>query len=579
MFLKKIHLKSYRNFIDTEIEFKEKITTIIGPNNTGKSNLLDAIFYLKQPERLSIDDSSYFSDSFIKKRYPEISYDIDLKFLDLPEEYNTKVLSISVSDKELISKSKVFQNYKNWDGTLNDFDVTNSVFDKLKKSLGIIFWYYKIENFDLKTQINLKKIKKNPSNYPQVVLLFERAGIKINDFLSSQGHERSLLLAEVNDYMTKLIKGAWVSRNIEFRFDFSPEDMLNFHIYEEGKPISLEKEGDGFKWFFLFLLNLNEKMREKIKNSIILLDEPGDYLHPGAQKLLLKQIELLGQENQVIYTTHSPFMINKLFPERIICLDKQKGKVILKIPKPQEIYDDLLIASVLGFDFSCISRWGEINVFVEGMTDKILIEHLIFKKIKYDGKIILDLNRFVILPIHGLNFLENFIRVAQITESKYLAFIDNDVDAKERIKNYTKPLEQRSNQNREVINHIIQLDDGKIIEDYIPTDLLNKALQILNHSDDIIYNNSLRDCIFTKELKAIQLKNFAKKINEYINHNYQLNEKDSLIETYTKGKLKLDLMLTIKKNNFISNENIEVFKEIIAKIESIQEIAENNEIK
>jgi DNA replication and repair protein RecF len=46
VFLKKLHIINFKNYIDSEIEFSEKINCFVGNNGVGKTNLLDAIYYL-----------------------------------------------------------------------------------------------------------------------------------------------------------------------------------------------------------------------------------------------------------------------------------------------------------------------------------------------------------------------------------------------------------------------------------------------------------------------------------------------------------------------------------------------------
>jgi len=46
MFLQKLHLLNYRNYVEIDVEFNSKINVLVGPNGSGKTNLLDSIYYL-----------------------------------------------------------------------------------------------------------------------------------------------------------------------------------------------------------------------------------------------------------------------------------------------------------------------------------------------------------------------------------------------------------------------------------------------------------------------------------------------------------------------------------------------------
>jgi len=74
---------------------------------------------------------------------------------------------------------------------------------------------------------------------------------------------------------------------------------------------SFDERSRGFVWFFSFLIWFYQLKKVYGDNLIILLDEPGLSLHARAQHDLLRYIEeQLRPHYQVVYTTHSPFMIN-----------------------------------------------------------------------------------------------------------------------------------------------------------------------------------------------------------------------------------------------------------------------------
>jgi predicted ATP-dependent endonuclease of OLD family len=74
--------------------------------------------------------------------------------------------------------------------------------------------------------------------------------------------------------------------------------------------IELEGRSRGFQWFFSFYLVFLVESEEGHKDAILLLDEPGLHLHPTAQQELIAFFERLSHDNQLIYTTHSPFLID-----------------------------------------------------------------------------------------------------------------------------------------------------------------------------------------------------------------------------------------------------------------------------
>jgi len=77
-----------------------------------------------------------------------------------------------------------------------------------------------------------------------------------------------------------------------------------------GVRIELEGRSKGFQWFFSFYLVFLVESDQGHKDALLLLDEPGLHLHPTAQQGLIGFFDKLAEKNQLIYTRHSPFLID-----------------------------------------------------------------------------------------------------------------------------------------------------------------------------------------------------------------------------------------------------------------------------
>jgi hypothetical protein len=77
-----------------------------------------------------------------------------------------------------------------------------------------------------------------------------------------------------------------------------------------GATTAFDQRSNGFIWFFSFLVWFTQLKSNYKTDLVILLDEPGMSLHGTAQEELLRFIDnRLASDYQVIYTTHSPFML------------------------------------------------------------------------------------------------------------------------------------------------------------------------------------------------------------------------------------------------------------------------------
>ena len=78
--------------------------------------------------------------------------------------------------------------------------------------------------------------------------------------------------------------------------------------------IGPNQRSQGLQWLLSFYFAIYANIN---KNNILLIDEPGIYLHPSAQQKVLNMLEGFSKNNQIIVTTHSPFLINSNRYDRI----------------------------------------------------------------------------------------------------------------------------------------------------------------------------------------------------------------------------------------------------------------------
>ena len=89
---------------------------------------------------------------------------------------------------------------------------------------------------------------------------------------------------------------------------------LEFWIKDEGERLYPKQRSRGVRWFLSFYMELKASASNNKKQLVLLVDEPGVSLHARAQEDVLKVFDDIKDRIQVIYTTHSPHLveINKL---------------------------------------------------------------------------------------------------------------------------------------------------------------------------------------------------------------------------------------------------------------------------
>ncbi|MGH9824391.1 MAG: ATP-dependent nuclease, partial [Blastocatellia bacterium] len=158
-----------------------------------------------------------------------------------------------------------------------------------------------------------------------------------------------------------------VSNHLEVRVQDRRHDFTN----------NFSQRSSGFRWFFSFLAAFAE-FEGTGKKVIVLLDEPGLALHAKAQADFLRFInERLAKGTQVIYTTHSPFMVetDRLHRARIV-QDNGPDKGATATTDVLLVDHDSVfpLQAALGYDLSQHLMIGDANLLVEGSSDFVYLD-------------------------------------------------------------------------------------------------------------------------------------------------------------------------------------------------------------
>ncbi|MYI76801.1 MAG: AAA family ATPase [Gammaproteobacteria bacterium] len=187
-------------------------------------------------------------------------------------------------------------------------------------------------------------------------------------------------------------------------------------LHKASVPFS--ERSAGFVWFFSFLVQF-ATMKRKTKNVIILLDEPGLTLHGKAQADLLRYVENeLLPHHQVVYSTHSPFMVqpNRLTDCRVVEDVIKRRDQTRQISIGTKIKEDVLttdkdtlfpLQGALGYSVAQSLFVGENTLLVEGPSDILYLQAL-SNEIEKRGGTPLD-PKWVLCPAGSIDNLYPFV--------------------------------------------------------------------------------------------------------------------------------------------------------------------------
>jgi predicted ATPase len=219
--------------------------------------------------------------------------------------------------------------------------------------------------------------------FPSEILIAEADKnqlIKDLDIIS----DLNLQLIKTGNSMQKAKHKKQLNMRIGERYQkFWKQDQTNLSVdWDSTKLDFLVTEGDeyfppkmrskGKQWHMAFYIRVSARAKENVSN-VILIDEPGLYLHARAQKDILDQLEDCANEQQVVFSTHSPYLIdvNNLGRIRLISRTANEGTVVSnKIHKGADQDTLTPVITAIGLD---LSRGLDIakdnNVIFEGITD------------------------------------------------------------------------------------------------------------------------------------------------------------------------------------------------------------------
>lgn len=189
-----------------------------------------------------------------------------------------------------------------------------------------------------------------------------------------------------------------VARHLNFRVEDRRHDFTN----------NFSLRSSGYQWFFSFLAAFSE-FEAREGDVVILLDEPALTLHAKAQRDFLRFInERLAPVGQVLYTTHSPFMIDHI--ERVRVVEDRGGDIgSVTSSDALEVGEDSAfpLQAALGYDLSQNLFIGERNLLVEGPSDLVYLD-LLSRRLRELDREGMD-ERWRVLPAGGSSNVPAFV--------------------------------------------------------------------------------------------------------------------------------------------------------------------------
>ncbi len=256
---------------------------------------------------------------------------------------------------------------------------------------------------------------------------------KLNQLQGQEkSEERNQIANRASAVVTAEIRRLWKDRPLKVRFNLDGahfDTLISDPTATFDVEVNLDERSRGFRWFFSFYITFSADTNGgAAKNAILLLDEPGLYLHIQSQKDLLDHWEK-DFDNQIVYTTHSPFMIpiQALDCLRTVNISEDEGTTVTNNPTG-DARTLAPIRAALGYHYADSLFIGPNNLVVEGVTDWWILE-AVSKHLISAGKPGLTPG-LAVCPVDGASKVPNMVSILTAQRLNVLVLFDDENQAR-----------------------------------------------------------------------------------------------------------------------------------------------------
>ncbi|RYZ87347.1 MAG: OLD family endonuclease, partial [Proteobacteria bacterium] len=194
-----------------------------------------------------------------------------------------------------------------------------------------------------------------------------------------------------------------------------------------GVSVELDQRSEGFQWLVSFFVVFFAEAEDSYENAVLLLDEPGVSLHALKQREFQRTISRLAENNQTIFTTHSPFLVGSDELDRVRVVEMTDRKIGTKVHTTVTSSDPaglLPLQEALGYDLAQSLFTKKKNFILEGLTDYWYVD-AVSALLQAAGKVHLD-PKIALIPAGAASKITYFATILHAHNLKVAALLDSD---------------------------------------------------------------------------------------------------------------------------------------------------------
>ena len=545
MKITRARVNNYKSIDDSSWVELEDVTALVGKNESGKTAFLQAIRKINSisGEDDGFDIHDYPRKGYIRyKRMHEenpcivAQAEFELSEGEVSEIESNFGAGVLSSNKVVVGKN--YKNERHWQVEVSESssveikpDVRTATFSSAPSSFRsgsngtqdespkvtspvavkiaedfLEKWLPKFVYFDnysiMRGKISINDLKRRTQETGALddsdrtfMSLLTLSGVSLEDLEEDLSYEDiKVELESASITITDEIFEYWQqNRQLKVEFDLSQADPNNqaegkiLHVRIENArhrvTVSFDERSKGFVWFFSFLSYFSHLEETEKSDLVILLDEPGTALHAMAQKDFLRFMdERLAPHCQVIYTTHSPFMVDleKLSRVRTVQDMDGKGTVVSHDAVENDSETVFPLQMALGYQMAQTLFMAPHCLMVNSASDLIFFQTM-GEMAAARGAARMD-PRWVVVPVGSAENLPTFISLLGENYVSVAVMMDITPTNKERVERINVSKGKKSNENAVKWVEVTRVRDADI-EDLFEPNFYLKLVNLAYYTD------------------------------------------------------------------------------------------------
>ena len=571
LYLSQVRICNFRTLKDVTVQLERKTTILIGENNSGKTNFLQALeiaFGRRKPK----EDDFHKSPNYSPKTF---SIFLHIKPSN-NEEFDTRVHDAVREGIEPESFPEYFivrvtakqgENY--WDILIKRVYVANIENDQDDRMRGIVtqkaleLLYFDL--LDARRDI-VEELRNKYSYWGRVLSKIKANNEKIKEIKDSIAKANTLILeTDLLNLVTKklnTLSEGLGQNNLKIELETLPQEMDNLVrsmdinlIAPNSNSFSITQQGMGTRTLSAILvfssyMSIIRQENSKHLLAISAFEEPEAHLHPNAQRSAFKLLEQI--KGQCIISTHSTYIISKLSAYRVF--RRIGAHTQISAYSPKSLQENIKFERYIQRENPEI-LFARCVIIVEGETEKAMLSE--FANEYWNSFSFMGIS---IISANGVGNIQHFVFSLEEIKIPWIVFCDGDQAGNKAVYKIKNTLNANIESNH---SRIIQLPDPMNIEDYLTQN--EKYYSSISNASDI--HEQENQSSYKARISGSAFENLKKKARKNNNNKYKsTNWKSHLARDFmTKNKgtigrlIAEEIIKTFEKSEW-PDKFIELFK-------------------